>query len=110
MGKASRRKHDKAQRNIDYNEFMGNITRLRKEVVQYSFTDRSQIDSYFLPFYEKLLAIDSPKHKPSVTEYGGGVASVSLYLAARGVIEKIIVIDKNNLELQEVEHIKQKLR
>ncbi len=109
MGKASRRKNEQGIEN-DYNRFVKRIVDIRKEVTTFSFTDWSSIHFNFFPFYEKILSLGTTTCKPSVTEYGGLVPTVSLYLASLGRIGKIIVVDKSHSGLQELEHVVREMK
>lgn len=86
---------------LNHSEFMEYMFRLRGKSTARGFTDKSQMEASFLPYFEKIVG----KDKPSVTEYGSGVPLLSLFLAAQGKIDKIFAIETDEAVLQELEYI-----
>ena len=91
---------------MNYEGIMMFITQLRTKVTPTGFTDKSRLEKHFLESYENLIGND----KPSVTEYGGGVPILSLYLLLKGKIDKIISIDNDPSTISELEHITDTLK
>ena len=67
-------------------------------------TDRCFVESVFLYAYDKL--IRELKKKPSVTEYGGAVPNMSLFLLSKQRLDKVIVVDNDDSSLNHLRHVK----
>ncbi|GEM_PF-2597139 len=70
--------------------------------------DRSVEESTFLFSYLKL--IDMVKKVPSVTEYGGAVPSMSLYLLSQKRLDKLVVVDRDFSSMDQLRHVCEDLK
>lgn len=94
----------------EFRKFVESVNRLRCEALDKGewFTDKSAVE---FPFFEQYVSlIGAFGKKPSVTEYGGAVPVLSLYLLQKGIIDKIIVVDDDLDVLRQLDNVKSGLK
>jgi len=94
----------------EFRRFVERVNSLRCEALDSGewFTDKSETE---FPFFEQYISlIGAFGKKPSVTEYGGAVPVLSLYLLKKGIIDKIIVMDNDLDVLRQLDNVKDFLK